>query len=197
MRKQYVRKIAIFLTAAMLLTACGNGQAGGDPANGGAPDGSSAVIGEPIPSVSPSSSESQSLSQPQSSSESQPLSESPDESEAGEDPSASPEKTASIDGKVKSLGDGSFVISQLFNETDDAGGEVLVYNQEEETLVTVYYTDSTSFIIRTSTDGLTSTDSAATSSDIAPGKSVILEGRWDGSDFHADKVSIWNIQIAQ
>lgn len=91
--------------------------------------------------------------------------------------------TVTLSGTIKSVGDGSFTISRA-----EVNGNVMVSTDDT---VNIIYTDSTEFVVCTSSDGgITANYADGTSSDLCSGKIVNIEGAYEGSDFVAQKVKI-------
>lgn len=101
--------------------------------------------------------------------------------------------TTSISGNVESVGNGSFVISQINTSKASDGSDLAIKSDEEITLITVNYTETTEFVICSSSDGgKTSSETTASSQALANGKHIMLEGAWNQNDFTAQKVTIYN-----
>lgn len=105
------------------------------------------------------------------------------------------EDITSISGYVESVGNGSFVISQINTSKAGDGSDLAIKSKEGSTQITAIYIDTTEFIICSSSDGgKTSSETTASLQDLAIGKHVILEGAWNQNDFTAQKVAIYNFE---
>lgn len=105
-----------------------------------------------------------------------------------------------IYGNVKSIGDGSIVISRAFEvESDEPDAGIMVTSAEgsaDEVLVTVYTSENTKYEVHTvKNGGVNGADDvesrAADWSDIKDGASVDMIGNWEGADFRAEKIIIY------
>lgn len=98
-------------------------------------------------------------------------------------------------GSVRSIGDNSAVISQAFEEDENilvAPGE----GSPNEMLVTVYFSESTAYEVKTIKNGGVNGDADVESregsfSDIKEKGSVDLFGCYDGADFYAERAIIY------
>ncbi len=114
---------------------------------------------------------------------------------------AGSEKSEELEGNVKSIGESNMIISKTFMEDLD-DGTLLAYGpaegSEDEVLITVYFSDSTKYEIRTVVNGGVNGDSDVTVSegsfsDLKKNKSVSLIGHYiSESEFQADAVCIYN-----
>ena len=100
-----------------------------------------------------------------------------------------------IEGSVETIGEGNFMINQIFTEEKEDGAQIAVESMEDKTLVAVYYTDETEFIVRTTKDGLTSTDRPGTADELLSASSVILSGSWNGEGFQAGQIVIFVVDM--
>lgn len=66
-----------------------------------------------------------------------------------------------------------------------------ILNTANQERIKVTYTDLTEFIVYTSTDGVTGQYAEGSASDLEAGKSVGLDGIYEGTDFQAEKVTIY------
>lgn len=104
------------------------------------------------------------------------------------------QNTIIIGDKVKSVAQDSFIISRTLWEDSDDGGSYVSIPEEgnpEEELVTIHYTETTTFerwTIQGGGAGIT-TDEAAFS-DIQRGSGLEVEGYFDGEEFIAERVII-------
>lgn len=108
-----------------------------------------------------------------------------------------------LEGNIRSIGESSIVISQAFTEDlDEEGGTSLMWSpaegSSEEVLVTVNFTDSTKYEIRTVANGGVNGDDDVTVtegafSDLEEDISVTLTGHYTSeNEFQADLVSIYH-----
>lgn len=110
-------------------------------------------------------------------------------------------ETEILEGSIRSIGDLSIVINQSFME-DLEGDATLAYQpaegSSEEVLVTVNFTDSTKFEIKTVANGGINEDDDVTVtegsfSDLEESESVTLTGHYTSeNEFQADSVSIYH-----
>ncbi len=110
------------------------------------------------------------------------------------------EGVKTIEGTVKDIEEGSFVISQTYTgKIDDGdGGEVavtIVGSGEEENLITVNYNEDVRVVVRTSTDGMTSTEKPGSISDLQKESNVNLTGVWEGEIFQVEEISIFILDM--
>lgn len=104
-----------------------------------------------------------------------------------------------LEGNVKSIGEDSMVISKIFTYTED-GNDIAVASAEggpDEVLITVYFSEDTEYIVRTVKNAGVNGDSdvedrTGALSDIQEGNSVLMNGSYEGEDFHAVRVVIYN-----
>ena len=97
-------------------------------------------------------------------------------------------------GNVKSIAQGSFVISQAFEEGENvmvAPGE----GSEDETLVTVYVSESTQYEVKTVKNGGVNGDadvekSGGSFADLHEDVSVELTGYYEGEEFYAEHICV-------
>ena len=97
-------------------------------------------------------------------------------------------------GNVKSVEEGSFVVSQAFEE----GENMLVSpgdGSEDETLVTVYVSENTQYEVETVKNGGVNGDadvekSSGSFADLSEDVSVELAGYYEGEDFHAEHIFV-------
>jgi hypothetical protein len=96
--------------------------------------------------------------------------------------------TATITGRIKSMGNSSsFSMSRATVSND-----VMVSTDSDE-VVSVVFSDSTEFLIcATSDGGITSSYSSASSANLSIDKLVEVEGAYDGDAFVAKKVIIYS-----
>lgn len=104
-----------------------------------------------------------------------------------------------LEGNVKSIGEDSMVISKIFTYTEN-GSDIAVASAEggpDEVLITVYFSEDTEYIVRTVKNGGVNGDSdvedrTGALSDIQERNSVLMNGSYEGEDFHAVRVVIYN-----
>lgn len=97
---------------------------------------------------------------------------------------------------IEGVGVDSFTVSEIFTE-DMGDGLVAVYSAEEEDKVLnkVTYTNQTVFTVRTTYNGgMSHSDSQGSAADLKADMSVVLTGSWDGDEFRALEVLIYNHQ---
>lgn len=122
------------------------------------------------------------------------------EKETSETGNAEKENTETLEGTVKSIGDGSIVISKAFTEEED--GVMFMYapaeGSEDEILITVNFSENTKFILHTVKNSGINGDSDVTKteasfSDIKEKASVSLSGYFltPDQDYMADSVIIY------
>ncbi|MDE5930943.1 MAG: hypothetical protein K2H40_00450 [Lachnospiraceae bacterium] len=104
-----------------------------------------------------------------------------------------------LEGDVRSVGEDSMVVSKIFNYTEDDASIAVSYAEggSDETLITVYFSEDTEYIVRTVKNGGVNGDSdvedrAGALTDIREGNTVLMNGSYEGEDFHAVQVIIYN-----
>lgn len=98
--------------------------------------------------------------------------------------------TAILNGKVLSVTDGGYVVKKA----DVIDSDVMVSREDAEA-VSVVYTDTTEFVLCTTSDGGITADYApATSADLRNGKLTKTQGAYEGDIFVAQKVTIYHFQ---
>ncbi|MDE7339867.1 MAG: hypothetical protein K2N80_04800 [Lachnospiraceae bacterium] len=105
-----------------------------------------------------------------------------------------------LKGSVRSVGEDSMVVSKVYTYTTEDGNDVAVSYAEEgpdDELITVYFSEDTEYIVRTVKNGGVNGDSdvedrSGTLSDIREGNSVLMNGSYEGEDFRAEQVIIYN-----
>ena len=114
------------------------------------------------------------------------------------------ESDTELEGSVTSVGENSIVVSKIHTYTDEnsecAVAEIAVDYGDGVAgaeLITVYFSENTGFIVRTVKNGGVNgdsdvTESAGTVSDIRENDTVIMTGGYEGADFHAEQVVIYN-----
>lgn len=104
-----------------------------------------------------------------------------------------------LEGNVKSIGEDSMVVSKIFTYTEDGEDMAVSYAEgsPDEVLITVYFSEDTEYIVRTVKNGGVNGDSdvedrSGALSDIQERNSVLMNGSYEGEDFHAVRVVIYN-----
>ena len=95
-------------------------------------------------------------------------------------------------GNIESIEDGGFTISKAETEEKDDGVEIAVASLEDKVFVRVTYSASTKFVMCTVIDGVNGQYTDAAASDIEKGRLVNMEGVYEGGEFAAQKVTIYN-----
>lgn len=127
--------------------------------------------------------------------EPKPESEAEPKAEPEAEPKSEPEPSESVSGEIELVESGSFTLSKCLTYACDDGSQVAVSTniEEEKELVRILYTNSTEFLICTSADGgITAEYTEASADNLKVGKSVNLEGSYEGADFKAEKIIIYN-----
>ena len=97
-----------------------------------------------------------------------------------------------LSGYIETIGTGSFVVNQIFKETLDDGSMLAYSSDEDKTLLNIEYNAQTVFTICSSSDGgITSTNTPGTQADLEVGRSLIMNGFWEGDTFHAQEITIY------
>ncbi|MDE7275694.1 MAG: hypothetical protein K2N98_02385 [Lachnospiraceae bacterium] len=125
--------------------------------------------------------------------DSETMEQTPDESSQSQDGNE-------LNGSVRSVGEDSMVVSKVYTYTTEDGNDVAVGYAEggpDDELITVYFSEDTEYIVRTVKNGGVNGDSdvedrSGTLSDIREGNSVLMNGSYEGEDFHAEQVIIYN-----
>lgn len=99
-----------------------------------------------------------------------------------------------LDGSIESIGDNSVVISEIFHPSEDMA---VISADSEKVLVTVYFSGETEFEVRTVKNGGVNGDADTEKrqgafSDLEQGAVINMKGNYDGDDFHAKQVIIYN-----
>ena len=98
-----------------------------------------------------------------------------------------------LSGYIETIGTGSFVVNQIFKETLDDGSMLAYSSDEDKTLLNIEYNAQTVFTICSSSDGgITSTNTPGTQADLEVGRSLIMNGFWEGDTFHAQEITIYH-----
>lgn len=113
---------------------------------------------------------------------------------------AQTEDETELNGDIISIGENSMVVSKIFTYAVDGNEEAEVavsVMSEDAVLITVYFSENTEFIVRTVKNGgvngeADAENSAGTSADLQERKTVLMTGGYEGEDFHAEQVVIYN-----
>lgn len=104
-----------------------------------------------------------------------------------------------LEGDVRSVGEGSMVVSKIFNYAEDGNQIAVSYAEDgpDAVLISVYFSEDTEYIVRTVKNGGVNGDSdvedrAGALTDIREGNTVLMNGSYEGEDFHAVQVIIYN-----
>lgn len=95
-------------------------------------------------------------------------------------------------GDIESIEDGGFMISKVETEEKDDGAEIAVANLEDKVFVRVTYSASTKFVMCTVIDGVNGQYTDAAASDLEKGRLVNMEGVYEGGEFAAQKITIYD-----
>lgn len=189
MKKQ--RIIYVMLMLAFMVTACGKG----DGAKG--QETAEAVIEVPIVQETPETT-TQADAGAEPALDEQSDKRQKEEEQTRQQPPAEQENkpaeqtapTAILNGKVLSVTDGGYVVKKA----DVIDSDVMVSREDAEA-VSVVYTDTTEFVLCTTSDGGITADYApATSADLKNGKLTKTQGAYEGDIFVAQKVTIYHFQ---
>lgn len=97
--------------------------------------------------------------------------------------------TATLNGKITSVGNGEFVI----RKANVISSDVMISGGERAETVSVTYTENTEFELCTSSDGgITADYSVASSSALVSDCLVEIKGAYEGNSFMAQKVTIYS-----
>lgn len=123
----------------------------------------------------------------------------PETMEQTSDESGQSQDGNELEGNVRSVGEDSMVVSKVYTYTEDGHDVAVAYAEEgaDDELITVYFSEDTEYIVRTVKNGGVNGDSdvedrSGTLSDIREGNSVLMNGSYEGEDFHAEQVIIYN-----
>ncbi|MCM1253579.1 MAG: hypothetical protein NC321_12210 [Clostridium sp.] len=99
-----------------------------------------------------------------------------------------------LDGSIESIGENSVVINQIFHPSEN---ESVSYIGSAETLVTVYFSEETEFEVWTVKNGGVNGDAdiekqQGTFSDLKLDIGLNMTGWYEGNDFYAGRVIIYN-----
>ena len=109
--------------------------------------------------------------------------------EPSPEPAGQAVPTATLNGMISSVGNGEFVIRRA----DAISSDVMVSEGESAEKISVIYTDNTEFELCTSTDGgITANYSSVSSAELVNGRLVEIKGAYEGNNFVAQKVTIYN-----
>lgn len=192
MKKELIRKIMIVSLIAVTLTACGKEQDTSAPI-----EAESETIPEEVPQDIPQETPEET---PQEAPE-ETAEEIPTETPANksEDFGESASQTE-ISGVIENVSEGSFVLSETI-EVENTGNslvsDVMVQpgNAEDKILTTVNYNDQTEITIKTSTDGITSTEAPGSISDLVKDSQLTIDGGWNKDVFEASKIEIFILDV--
>lgn len=116
-------------------------------------------------------------------------------------PDESDQAQTELEGDVRSIGEDSMVVSKIFTYTEDGEDIAVSYAEEspDAILITIYFSENTKFIVRTVKNGGVNGDAdvenrAGTFSDIQEGKTVRMTGSYEGEDFRAEQVIIYQFK---
>ncbi len=185
------KKVAAYLCTGLLLlmtAGCGNSNAGQDAATADAINYSDTIDADTEENNSSHQSDSQS-SEESINNQSDDSVENGDSSTSQAD-DAQLESDSELDGNIESIGDNSVTISKTLHPSEN-----LAVSSNE--LVTVYFSEETEYEIRTVKNGGVNGDADVEKrqgafSDLNLGASINMTGSYDGSDFNADYVIIYN-----
>ena len=115
--------------------------------------------------------------------------------QTGEDDGA--KKVEYVSGSIDSVGDNSFTLAKSLTMKSENGGDIAVDTtiETDKQIIKVTYTDTTEFIVCTSTDGITGQYSNGSAANLQIGKAADLDGIYEGSDFFAQKITIYIYNI--
>ncbi len=104
------------------------------------------------------------------------------------------QSNSELDGTIESIGDNRVVINKTFHLSEDTA---VSYAASDETLITVFFSEETSFEVWTVKNSGVNGDSdidkqKGSFSDLEQGTSINMTGNYDGNDFHAKHVIIYN-----
>lgn len=117
--------------------------------------------------------------------------EQPKEQKEQSKPAEQSTPMATLNGRIASVGSGKFVI----RKANAISSEVMVSEGEGAEQVSVVYTDSTEFVLCSTSDGgITANYSSTSSASLSSDRMVEIQGAYQGNDFVARKVTIYNFQ---
>ena len=113
------------------------------------------------------------------------------------------QETKILEGDIRSIGESGIVISQIFTEDSEEDEDVMIAyipaeGSSDEVLITVNFTDSTKYEIKTVVNGGVNGDAdvtvtEASFSDLKESSSVVLTGHYiSEKEFQAELVSIYD-----
>lgn len=107
------------------------------------------------------------------------------------------QKNIYISGTIEFVGDNSFTLAKSLTMKSENGGDIAVDTmiEADKQIIQVTYADSTEFIVCTSTDGITGQYSNGSATNLQVGKAADVEGTYEGSDFIAQKITIYIYNI--
>jgi len=105
------------------------------------------------------------------------------------------QSASELDGNIESIGDNSVVINKIFHTSTNTS--ISYWGDSEKVLVTVYFSEETEFEVWTVKNGGVNGDSdiekqKGAFSDLNQGAVLNMTGNYDGNDFHANHVIIYN-----
>lgn len=105
-----------------------------------------------------------------------------------------PQADSELDGSIESIDDNRVVVNQTFYPSENIA---VSYEDSEKVLVTVYFSEETEFDVWTIKNGGVNGDADIEKRqgafyDLNQGASVKMMGNYDGNDFHAKQVIIYN-----
>lgn len=118
-----------------------------------------------------------------------------EESKGASEPEDSIAGQEELKGDIQKIGEGTFTVAEIYQETMDDGSELMVVgapgNEEDMNLITVVYDKDTVFWKRTIRNGGADyEDSEATSDDLAVGFTAEMVGSYEGEEFHASRIKL-------
>lgn len=120
-----------------------------------------------------------------------------DEDFVQESNSSQPQSDSELEGSIESIENNSVVINKIFHELIADGDIAYELAGNEEVLITVYFSEETEFEVRTIKNGGVNGDDdiekrQGAFSDLKLGATIKMTGSYDGDDFHAKYVIIYN-----
>lgn len=108
------------------------------------------------------------------------------------------QSNSELDGKIESIEENSVVINKTFLLSEDTAVSYAVsYGDSEKVLVNVYFSEETEFEVWTVKNGGVNGDADVEKrqgafSDLKQGGNINMTGYYDGNDFHAKHVILYN-----
>ena len=108
---------------------------------------------------------------------------------------AQPQSDSELDGDIESIADNSVVINKIFHPS--ANTSVSYTEDSEKVLITVYFSEETEFEVWTVKNNGVNGDADTEKqqgafSDLKQGVHINMTGSYEGDDFHANHVIIYN-----